>query len=260
VLKTLDFDTGATILDEVVRRVKLARGLDEVIVATTVNEDDNLIALASEKAGARAFRGSEQDVLERYYLAAHEHGLDRIIRVTSDCPFIDPEVIDELAGFYDSGNYDYASNRIMCTYPDGTDCEICSFGALKSAHENAHDRPSREHVTYYIRTHPEAYRVGGMELPDGEDYGDVRITVDTKQDYALACVLKTMIPPECTSFREIIKLLASRPYLRWINESSIEKKAYASAVDEMNDAIQLLRLQEMNNAADIIEKELDEKV
>jgi spore coat polysaccharide biosynthesis protein SpsF len=255
VLRTLDYDTGATILDEVIRRVKLARGVDEIIVATTVNEADDPIIEASKKAGASTFRGSEQDVLARYYLAASERGIGRIVRVTSDCPFIDPGLIDELIVFFDRGDHDYASNRTgERIYPDGTDCEICSFAALKSAYDNTTDEPSREHVTYYIRMHPEKYRIGSVEPPEGEDYRDIRITVDTKQDYALACVLKAMLCPHAISFRDILSLLTERPYLKLINESVLEKKVYTSMAEEMKDAARLLRLQEMDHAAELIEK------
>jgi spore coat polysaccharide biosynthesis protein SpsF len=110
-----------------------------------------------------------------------------------------------------------------------------------------------------MRTHPEEYRVGGIALPAGEDYGNIRITVDTRQDYALACVLKTMIKPDQISFREIVKLLSDRPYLKIINETSLEKKEYVNIGDEMEDAIRLLRLQEMNDTADMIERELSRK-
>jgi spore coat polysaccharide biosynthesis protein SpsF len=259
VLKTLDYDTGATILDEVIRRVKLSRSTNEVIVATTLNDTDDPIVEASEKAGAQTFRGSEEDVLARYYLAATEYDLDRIIRVTSDCPFIDPEVIDELIAFYDNGNYDYASNTIRRTYPHGLDCEICSFSALKNAYDEARDHPSREHVTYYIHTHPDKYKTGGIELPEGEDYSDIRITVDKRQDYALACVIRMMIPESSTSFRKIVELFDSRPYLKLINESVFQKKVYSSVTDEVEDAIRLLRSQEMNNSADFIEKKFKKK-
>jgi spore coat polysaccharide biosynthesis protein SpsF len=256
VLKTLDYDTGATVLDEVIRRVRLSRGTDEVIVATTVNESDDPIVEMAEKAGAKTFRGSERDVLERYYLAASAYGLDRVIRVTSDCPFIDPEVMDELIAFYDNGNYDYASNTIRRTYPVGTDCEIFSFDTLKSVHANAQDKPSREHVTYYMYTHPESYRIAGIELPDGEDHSGIRITVDTGPDYALACVIKTMISKTSVSFREIVELFERRPYLKFINESVLQKREYADIADEMEDAVRLLRLQEMSDTADMVEREL----
>jgi spore coat polysaccharide biosynthesis protein SpsF len=95
-----------------------------------------------------------------------------------------------------------------------------------------------------------------MEPPEGEDYGDIRITVDTKQDYALACVLKTMLRPDAVSFRDILTLLSGRPYLKMINESVLEKKMYASIAEEMKDAARLLRLQEMDHAAELVEKGL----
>jgi spore coat polysaccharide biosynthesis protein SpsF len=217
--------SGGTILGSVLNRLEKAKYLDEVIIATTTNdEDDPIVAFANNKS-VKVFRGSENDVLSRYYLAAIEHKLDKVVRITSDCPFIDPEVVDLLVESFDGEKeYDYMSNTLDRTYPRGLDCEIMTLNALKRAYEKASDVPSREHVTYYIYNPPEDFKVGGIMLPTGTNHSDVRITVDTKQDYALACVLQDLLPENSTSFWDIIDILSKRPYLRYINEDIQQKE------------------------------------
>lgn len=254
VLKTLDYKTGTTILEEVIRRLKLSGRIDEIVIATTVNDaDDEIVAMAEENQ-VQYFRGSEEDVLSRYFFAAKEYEMDHIIRVTSDCPFIDPYVIDDLAELYFSGGYDYVSNGQHRTYPHGLDCEICSAAALEKAFREGQDRFYREHVTTYIYHHPDLFSLGSLELTD-EDYSDIRITVDTMQDYVLACVIRDGLTEDEISFRNILKLYQQKPFLRMINGDVLQKKRYETIDDELEAAAVLLRLQEMNQAADIVDRE-----
>lgn len=142
---------GKTFLQIHAERVSRTRLADEVIIATSVNEKDDLIAGEAAKLNIKCYRGSEEDVLERYYKAAKKANADIVVRVTSDCPFADPELMDEMILFFLENDYDYIANILEYTYPDGIDIEIMTFTSLEKAFNNAKLTSEREHVTPYIR-------------------------------------------------------------------------------------------------------------
>ena len=257
VLKTLDYTTGKSILEQVIERLKLVEEIDEIIIATTINADDEPIVAHAEKAGVGSFRGSEHDVLERYYKAAEHYDLDTVIRITSDCPFIDPEVIADLIETYKAGDYDYVSNGQNRTFPHGLDCEIFSFDALKTAYDVSEDKFYREHVTTYIYNHRDQFKIGSLELK-GEDFSGMRITVDTESDYVVACLISDSLGSKGTySFRDIVKLYEEKPFLSLINKDIVQKKKYDTLDEELKAAAGILRLQELNNAVAVLERELE---
>lgn len=255
VLRTLDYKNGTSVLGSVVDRLKACKNLDQVIIATTVNKEDDPLVEYAKKEGIDYYRGSENDVLERFYGVATEFRLDNIVRITSDCPFLDPRVIDELVELFLNGNYEYASNCIRRTYPHGLDCEILTYEVLKWMHENTTDKFYREHVTSFITSHQGDFKTGSLEL-DNEDYSDVRITVDTINDYTLSCLIAELIKDESErmSFRTVLKCFDEHPYIRLINADAVQKKKYDTEKEELIAAVKLLRLQEMNRAADILEE------
>lgn len=255
VTKILNYEKGSTVLEEVISRLKRAESIDSIIIATTVNPDDDSIVKIAEKTGVNVFRGSENDVLERFYLAATENSLDSVIRITSDCPFVDPGVLDRLVKLFREGGYDYASNCVKRTFPHGLDCEVFTFEALKKAYDETDyseaDKFYREHVTTYLHTQPDQFSIGS--LTDEEDNSQIRITVDTRNDYLLACVLKTYLGEEYT-YRDIVAQYKVKPFLSEINADAMQKKRYESKQEELNAAVELLKLQEMNFAADCLAK------
>lgn len=254
VLRTLDYKNGISVLGSVIERLRACRTLDQVIIATTINEEDDPLVEYAKREGIAFYRGSENDVLERFYGAATEFELDNIVRITSDCPFIDPDVIDELTEMFIRGGYQYASNCIRRTYPHGLDCEILTYDVLRWMHENTEDKFYREHVTSYITSHQDEFSIGSLTLDD-EDYSDVRITVDTINDYTLSCLIAELIKDEKDrmSFRTVLKCFEEHPYISFINADIVQKKRYDTAEEEIAAAVKLLRLQEMNRAADILE-------
>lgn len=139
------------ILWHVINRVSKASLIDKLIVATTTNNEDDAIVEFCKNNGILFFRGSENDVLDRYYQCAKEYNITDIARITADCPLHDPNVIDMIIKEYMGNDYDYVSNSIEYTFPDGLDVEIFSFDALKIAWENAKLVSEREHVTPYMR-------------------------------------------------------------------------------------------------------------
>ena len=256
VLKTLDFQRGTSILEQIISHLKEVKGLDSIIIATTINRTDDKIETVAAKTGVECFRGSESDVLERYDQAATEFGLDTIIRITSDCPFIDPGVINDLIASYKENEFDYVSNGQNRTYPHGLDCEIFSFAALERAYIEGKDDFFREHVTTYIYSHPENFKIGSLELEE-ENYSHIRITVDTKEDYILACILYDYLKERNNfSFQEIVSIFQEKPFLRWVNEGSLQKKKYESYAEELETALEIMRLQEMPYTCEIIEDKL----
>jgi len=158
VLKDLE---GQTMLSRVVNRTCRASLLDEVIVATTVKPADNLIMTECEKLGIPVFRGDEEDVLDRYYKAAQSYQADPIVRITSDCPLIDPEIINlVIENFLAHEDLDYASNTLPPrTFPRGLDVEVMTFDALEQAWRGDKNPAWREHVTPYIYRHPEKFKL-----------------------------------------------------------------------------------------------------
>ncbi|MBS4096877.1 MAG: glycosyltransferase family protein [Sulfuricella sp.] len=223
VLKTV---LGKPLLEyqiERLRRVKLA---DEIVIATTVNETDQPIVELCQRLGVSCTRGSEEDVLARYYEAAKQYRADVVVRVTSDCPVIDPEVIDEAIRFYldRQGECDYVSNGLKRTYPRGMDAEVFPFRVLAEAYNEAVDPPEREHVTPFIYRRPQRYRVANVMLEQNQ--GNHRWTVDTLEDLELVSRIIADLYPVNPSFsmQDILDLLARHPDWSEINAHIEQKK------------------------------------
>lgn len=256
VLKTVDFRRNKSILEQVIARVKRTECIDEVIVATTTNPTDDAVVDITKNEGIGCYRGSENDVLSRFYEAATKYKLDTIVRITSDCPFIDPNVIQDLVMLYEQNEYDYVSNGQKRTYPHGLDCEIFSMQALSEAHSVCKDAFYKEHVTTYLYSEAGNFRVGSLEL-NNENYSDIRITVDTKLDYALACCIQDYLgTKEVFYYRDIVELLKNKSFLKIINEDITQKKKYDTEADEIKEAIDILKLQEQSLSASILEERL----
>lgn len=173
-----------TVLGHVIERVRQSN-TDEIIIATTVLEQDNLIEKEAMKYGVKVFRGSEEDVLSRYYLAAKENKLDTIIRITSDCPLIDPNIIKAMCTYYNSNKVSMVTNAgsdmEKRTFPRGLDTEIFSFGLLEEAHNMAKEKYQREHVTPYIYE-----KISSVYyFKNDVDYSQHRWTLDTEDDFKL---------------------------------------------------------------------------
>jgi spore coat polysaccharide biosynthesis protein SpsF (cytidylyltransferase family) len=150
--KTIADVAGRPLLLHVVERTQRARRVDKVVVATTDRSSDDPIADLCQREGIQCFRGSEDDVLDRFYRTAQAHGADVVVRITADCPLIDAAVIDKVIARFQAGDCDYVSNILRYTYPDGLDTEVFSFAALERAWREAKKPSEREHVTPYLRT------------------------------------------------------------------------------------------------------------
>jgi spore coat polysaccharide biosynthesis protein SpsF len=219
---------GRTVLGHVITRVRACPLLDAVVVATTTASLDDVIVAESQRCGAEIFRGSEDDVLARYYGAAREAGAAIVVRVTSDCPLFDPQVLTALLQEFHQARavgrpLDYLSNTLERTFPRGLDAEIFTFAALAQAYREAARPYEREHVTPYIYQHPEVFTLGSYR--QSEDQSHRRWTLDTEDDWRLIQAVYEALYEENRLFttQEVMTLLAARPDLVALN-AHVEQK------------------------------------
>lgn len=220
--KALKDINGRTMLARVVRRAGRSSMIDKLVVATTEKKADDAIVSQCESLGVSTFRGSEEDVLDRYYQAARAFSADCVVRITSDCPLIDPEIIDRvLQAFLDDG-LDYASNTLECTYPRGLDVEVFTFDALEKARREASEDFQHVHVTPYIYQHPEQFRI--LSVSGEENWSRYRWTVDTREDLALIRTVYAKIDrDDLFSWRDVLELFRKEPNLVEVNSHICQK-------------------------------------
>ena len=213
---------GDTMLARVVERIKRAQLLDGVVVASTVNPADEVIADECQRLDVPLYRGKENDVLDRYYQAATLHQSDTIVRITSDCPLIDPSVVDKVIGAFSAEGPDYASNIIERTYPTGLDTEVMTMSALTRAWQEAREAYERVHVTPYIYENPKLFRL--LHVKAQTDYSHHRWTVDVPEDLAFVrAVYHSLGNDESISWKDVVDLLEKDPSLGEINRHVRQK-------------------------------------
>ncbi len=212
--KVLKKVNGVSLLEYEIKRVKQAKNIDKIVVATSINKSDNRIEKLCRFLGFECFRGSEDDVLGRFCQCALKYPqYQNIVRITGDCPLIDPVIIDRVINFFEQGKYDYASNIEKATFPDGMDIEIFKKEVLAEAAKKAKLTSEREHVTLYIRKN-EKYKRANISAP--QDWSHFRLTVDETQDFK---VIKFLIS-NCKSdagYLDYISLLTKNPKIMLMN-------------------------------------------
>jgi spore coat polysaccharide biosynthesis protein SpsF len=222
---------GKEILLLLIDRVIASKLIDKIVIATTLSKDDNKIIEIVENYHPKVsfFRGNENDVLDRYYKAALEYKYEKnldIIRITSDCPLIDPQVVDLHIKEFNQRKVDYLSSRISKrTWPHGMEMEIFTFEALQQAWENAKEPFEREHVTPYIyQSNPDKFKL--YEFSYKKDISDYRLTIDYREDFEFIKTIFEKLFKKNPLFTlvDIIQLLESEPELLRINENRINKK------------------------------------
>ncbi len=174
---------GESMLSYEIKRILQSNQIDKLVVATSTNPEDNIIEDITKQNGIDCFRGNLNNVLDRYYQCTRQYNPSHIVRLTGDCPIIDPEVIDGVISTHLSSNADYTTNGIKRTFPDGLDTEIMTFKTLEYVHTHATTQEELEHVTYFIYTHPELFNI--QHYCNDEDYSHIRWTLDYKEDYNL---------------------------------------------------------------------------
>lgn len=228
--KVLAEIAGAPMLQRVVQRVQSAGLVEAVVLATTVSPADDAVAEYCGRLGIACFRGSEEDVLDRFYQAARGAGADLVVRITCDCPLIDAGVLDQVVSIVKEGRADYATNTLRYTYPDGLDVEAFTFAALEKAWREA-DKPSqREHVTPYLRTSEGIVR-SNVESPVDFSSRNYRWTVDTAGDLAFVRAIYDALQPRTDfGFQEVVALLESRPDLEALQANETMNEGYYLSV------------------------------
>lgn len=214
---------GRSVLARVIERCREA-GVGPVVVATSGRRDDEAVVEEARRAGAAVFRGAEGDVLKRFAAAARQYPARNYVRVTADCPLVDPTVIRQVVTLHVAGGYDFTYNDVPRSYPRGYDVEVMTAATLEWLERNRADGASREHVTPYLLTHPERFRVRKVSRPG--DYGTYRLTLDEMADYQLIKVVYERLgggtPFGCD---EVIRLLAIEPRLGLLN-AAVRQKTY----------------------------------
>lgn len=227
--KVLKSVKGQPLLHYLLERVARVTQADAIRVLTTTEAIDDAIEAFCKSHGISIFRGAEHDVLSRYYHAAKEHHVDAIVRVTADCPLIDPAVIDHVIEVYceEYPHWDYISNTLQRTFPRGMDVEICSFAALERAYLEAKEPAEREHVTLHFYRNPEKFHI--KNLASSSNLSRHRWTVDTDEDFQLIeLILQNLYPikPQFT-LEDILGLLTQHPEWSAINENVEQKAIYS---------------------------------
>lgn len=212
-----------TVLYHVVERAKQSELIDQIVVATTTNRQDDVLVEESKRLKVSSYRGSEEDVLSRYYHAAKKYNADRIVRVTSDCPFIDPVIVDQVISKHLETNADYTSNCIERTYPRGVDTEVFNFDVLEEAYKNATQKYEKEHVTPYILEHPDKFKLINIEAKGKLRRPDIRITLDTIEDFELISRIILHFSSINFTTEDIIDFINQNPKLIDINKQVKQK-------------------------------------
>ncbi len=228
VLKTIE---DKPLLWHVINRAKQVKNVDQIILITTRREIDKKIIDIANESQILSFQGDTLDVLNRHYQCALKFNADPIIRITSDCPLIDPKLAEEILEFFLSNNYDYVSNTISPTYPDGLDTEIFSFMALKEAANQAKLKSEREHVTSYIKNNSEKFKL--YNYKNKQDYSKFRWTVDEKSDLEFVRrIYFEMSPKKIFSMNDILEIISKNPEIQKINSGIMRNEGYMKSLKE----------------------------
>jgi len=228
--KVLQEIGGHPMLLRVIRRAQQTSSVELVAVITSTGADDDAIERLCQENGVPCFRGSLDDVLDRYYQAAKHFQADAVIRLTADCPLLDPKIIDKVVRTFQQGGFDYVSNALECTYPDGLDTEIFGVDTLERAWREARLKSEREHVTAYIYKHPEIFRLGSVKHE--EDLSLLRWTVDTPRDLEFVRTIYHFFQDGEFGMDDILKLLQVHPEITQINSGQQRNEGFQKSLQE----------------------------
>ncbi|MDD2889009.1 MAG: glycosyltransferase family protein [bacterium] len=220
---------GKKVLEHIIERVKSSKFIEDIVVATTVSKKDLEIVKFCSSIGISVYCGSEEDVLDRYYQTARLFKMKHIVRITSDCPLMDPKVIDKVLNLHLRKKSDYTSNTLEETYPDGQDVEIFTFEALKIAWMNAKLPSEREHVTPYIRKNSKFKK---SNLKCNKDYSNKRWTLDNPEDYEFIKKVYENLYNKRKLFgmKEVLEYIKTNPKIEKINHYIGRNEGYLKSL------------------------------
>lgn len=218
---------GKPLIWHVVNRLKFAKTIDQIVLATTINPlDDKLLDWAKQNS-IEVFRGSENDVLNRYYNAAKAYHADIVVRITADDPFKEPDVIDKAVNCLLASGADFVCNNYPPTYPEGLDVEVLTFKALEQEELLSKDTFEREHVTQYIYHHPELFKM--FNISNTEDLSYLRWTIDTEKDFAMVEKIYSSLyknDNHIFHMEDILQLISRQPEIALMNLDVARSEMY----------------------------------
>lgn len=219
---------GEPVLWHVVNRIRNCKTIAEIVVATSIDKSDDVIEDWCQVEGVSCYRGSLNDVLDRYYQAALIYSADAVVRITADCPALDPTIVDEVVYNYLAGKYDYYG--LTGDFPDGLDCTIFAFPALAKAWGNSTLPSEREHVGPYIEQRPETFKNGGFIKFTGLSHH--RWTLDEPRDYDFLQMVFSRLHQKNKIFlaTDVLALLEKEPQLLEINSNIIRNEGYLKSL------------------------------
>jgi spore coat polysaccharide biosynthesis protein SpsF len=217
--------SGKPMLELMIERLRFVPELEEIVVATTTNRSDDVVAELAARIGAGCWRGSEDDVLARVLDAAQAHAADIIVELTGDCPLVDPAIVSRVIGHHRQSGADYVSNCLQQTYPLGMETQVFSTSVLADAARRTDDPEDREHVSLFIYRHPEIFSIADVKAPPAECRPELRLTLDTKEDLA---VIRSVFDafsarPRNFSLAEIVDYLDTHPEIAAMN-AAVEQR------------------------------------
>lgn len=216
---------GRPLLALMIERMQQVWQADQIVVATTDNRADDPIADLAQQLGVGWFRGSEDDVLDRVLKAAQSVNADLIVEMTGDCPLADPLIVDQMIGIFKTNSVDYCANVLTRTYPRGMDTQVFPVKVLAQVSELTQDPTDHEHVSLYIYNHPEHFRLLNVVSGYPLDVADLRLTVDTPEDFELIQAIYHELYPVNPRFNlsNILDLFKRRPELKMVNQNIQQK-------------------------------------
>jgi spore coat polysaccharide biosynthesis protein SpsF len=221
-------DDKNTVLDYVIDQISHCKLIDKIIIATTQEKQDDEIVEFAKNKGFLYFRGDSLDVLDRYYQCAKTFSVDVIVRATSDNPLNDPEIIDELIKIFLNGKFDYATNELVRSFPQGIFVQIMSFATLENTWNNAKLPSEREHVSPYIEKNKEKFKIYNMKYV--HNLSHIRLTVDRENDLLFVQKIIEQIKKKPILMNDILKVLEKSPDLLEINKNYVLDEGYKKSL------------------------------
>ena len=213
-----------------INQLKNSLNVDKIIVATTKLNEDDVIEKISKNNRINYFRGSSENVLERFYKCAKKFQLETIVRITADCPLIDPKVVDSIIQIFNSGKYDYVHNMEPRTFPDGLETEVFSFKILEKAYKNAKLPSEKEHVTPYFRNNKNKFRI--KNIISKKNMSSHRWTLDYQEDLDLIRNIVKEIKNRPILMNDIISLFNKKPNIFEINKKYLANEGLIRSLEE----------------------------
>ncbi|MHA7733139.1 cytidylyltransferase domain-containing protein [Nitrosopumilus sp. S6] len=232
--KVLSKIQSKTMIWHVINRAKKIKNIDQIVLATSSHSSDRILVKIAKNEKIFSYTGSEKDVLDRFYNASQEFDADPIIRITADCPLIDPNLISKMLSFFQENKFDFIANNINPTFPDGLDASIFSFSTLEKTWKKAKLRSEREHVVPYMIKQNSNFKIFSYE--NSTDLSHYRWTVDEKDDLIFVRKIFRLLKPNFLfSTKDILKIIKQNPNLLKINSGITRDEGYKKSLK--NDVV-----------------------